>query len=59
MIYTTLNEQFISEKTKNEELMARIGKQSADMDYIAMMCDIELETEGIANEQIQKAEDVL
>ena len=59
MIYTTLNEQFISEKTKNEELMARIAEQSADMDYIAMMCDIELETEGAANEQIRKAEDVL
>ena len=50
MIYTTLNEQFISEKTKNEELMARIAEQSADMDYIAMMCDIELETEEAANE---------
>lgn len=48
-------ERLIREIKKNERLNALLLKQQADMDYIAMMCYVELEdaeTEGNEDEQI-------
>ena len=48
--YTT-----VEERNRNEALEAQSTKQKADIDYIAMMCGIELEseTEAAEDEQIQ------
>ena len=45
----------VGERNKNEALAAQSAKQKADIDYIAMMCEIELEseTEAAEDEQIQ------
>ncbi len=39
-------------QNENKSLEANILKQQSDMDYIAMMADIELEQEGANSEQI-------
>lgn len=42
--------QLLEEKKKNAELQAKIAKTNADVEYIAMMTDVELEeTEGEEN----------
>lgn len=43
--YTSLEEQILLERQKNTALKAQTDKNSADIDYIAMMSDIELESE--------------
>lgn len=35
--------QLLEEKKKNAELQAKLAKTNADVEYIAMMTDIELE----------------
>lgn len=37
--------QLIEEKKKNAELQAKLAKTNADVEYIAMMTDVELEEE--------------
>lgn len=52
--YTSLREQILLERQKNAVLKAQAEKNAADIDYIAMMSDIELdsgETEGDKDEQ--------
>ena len=52
--YISLNDQILIERQKNAALKAQGEKNAADIDYIAMMSDIELdsgETEGDADEQ--------
>lgn len=52
--YTSLKEQILLERKKNAILKAQADRHAADIDYIAMMSDIELdsgETEGDADEQ--------
>lgn len=55
--YTSLREQILLERQKNAVLKAQAEKNAADIDYIAMMSDIELEsfsdeeTEADADEQ--------
>ena len=39
----TVLQQLIDERKKNAVLSGRIEKLLSDMDYVAMMCDIELE----------------
>ena len=43
MKYISLNDQIIKERQKNAILLAEAEKNAADIDYIAMMCDVELE----------------
>lgn len=42
--YKSLAKQLRAERTKNEQLMAAQSKIEADTEYIAMMCDVELES---------------
>lgn len=41
----TVLQQLIDERKKNAVLSGRLEKLISDMDYVAMMCDIELEEE--------------
>ena len=47
--YKSLAEQLREERTKNEQLRAAQRKTEADTEYIAMMCDVELESPGDEN----------
>ena len=54
--YIPLKEQVMEERRKNAALKALLDKNASDIDYIAMMCDVELdidnnETEETDNEQ--------
>ena len=54
--YIPLKEQVMEERRKNAALKTLLDKNSSDIDYIAMMCDVELdidnnETEETDNEQ--------
>lgn len=55
--YTSLKEQLIEERRKNAALKEQTEKNTSDIDYIAMMNDIELDspeadgTEADENEQ--------
>lgn len=52
--YTSLKQQVMEERKKNAMLRAQTDKNASDIDYIAMMSDIELdtsETEADENEQ--------
>lgn len=42
--YTSLREQILIERQKNAVLKAQTEKNAANIDYIAMMSDIELES---------------
>ena len=52
--YKTTKEQLIEERNKNTQLRAELYKATADVEYIAMMTDIELEeeTESEDDEQV-------
>lgn len=43
MQYLSLKDQLLRERQKNAALTADAAKNAADIDYIAMMCDVELE----------------
>lgn len=45
MKYLSIRERLLEEQRENERLKAENVKLSADLDYIAMMCDVDLETE--------------
>lgn len=48
--YKDTKRQLFEEKKKNAELQAKLAKTNADVEYIAMMTDIELdETESEEN----------
>lgn len=52
--YISLQQQLIDERKKNAVLKAQTEKNAADIDYIAMMSDVELdagETEVDTDEQ--------
>lgn len=54
MKYISLKQQLLQERQKNAALSAEAAKNTADIDYIAMMCDIELETsdeEAVVNKE--------
>ena len=44
--YENLKEQVIRERKKNKLVAQELLKKSADIDYIAMMCDIDLDGES-------------
>ena len=51
-VYKSTKRQIIEERRERESVCAGLNKTSADIDYIAMMCDVELETEEFTDEQI-------
>lgn len=57
MQYLSLKDQLLKERQKNAALTAEAAKNTADIDYIAMMCDVELELpeeNDIANLEIEE-----
>lgn len=57
MQYLSLKDQLLKEKQKNAALSTEAAKNTADIDYIAMMCDVELELpeeNDIANLEIEE-----
>ena len=48
--HKNIQEQIADERRKNEDLLSEMLKAKADMEYIAMMSDIDLE-EGENDEQ--------
>lgn len=45
--YKGVNEQLLEERKKNASLQAKLNKANADIEYLAMMSDIELEDEEV------------
>ena len=41
--FLNAQKQLIKERRKNEQLQAALLKNEADTEYIAMMCDVELD----------------
>lgn len=41
----TVLQQLIDERKKNALLSAKLERLTSDLDYVAMMCDVELEEE--------------
>lgn len=41
--FKSTREQLVEERRKNAQLQAALNKTSADVEYIAMMTDVELE----------------
>lgn len=41
--FLPLKNQVIEERKKNNQILEKLLKKSADIEYIAMMCDVELE----------------
>ena len=53
--YKSSRQALVEERKKNERLTAQAIQNTSDIDYIAMMSDIELEKEEeINNEQVCK-----
>lgn len=42
-VYKDTKRQLMEEKKKNAELQAKLEKTNADIEYLAMMTDVELE----------------
>ena len=49
--YIPLKEQVMEERRKNAALKALLDKNSSDIDYIAMMCDVELDIDNNETEE--------
>ena len=49
--YKTLQKRLVEERHRGEILQSSQQQSKADIDYIAMMCDVELETEEIQEVQ--------
>lgn len=52
--YKSLKQQLIDERKKNAALKAQTDRNAADIDYIAMMSDIELDTGETEEDQIEQ-----
>jgi len=56
MKYLSLKDQLMQEREKNAALSAAQAQDAANIEYIAMMCDVELEedepAEANANEEV-------
>ena len=51
-LYKSTKQQLLEERKKRKAAEKKLNQTSADLDYVAMMCDIELETEENTDEQI-------
>ena len=49
--YIPLKEQVMEERRKNAALKTLLDKNSSDIDYIAMMCDVELDIDNNETEE--------
>ena len=49
--YIPLKEQVMEERRKNAALKALSDKNTSDIDYIAMMCDVELDIDNNETEE--------
>lgn len=57
MKYLSIKDQLFIERQKNAALAADAAKNAADIDYIAMMCDVELDSdkeEGTGNKRVKE-----
>lgn len=52
-VYKDTKRQLMEEKKKNAELQAKLEKTNADVEYIAMMTDVELDEETEENENVE------
>lgn len=52
--YKSLKQQLIDERNKNVVLKAQADKNASDIDYIAMMSDIELDAGETEENQIEQ-----
>ena len=52
--YKSLGQQLIDERNKNVVLKAQYDKNASDIDYIAMMSDIELDAGETEEDQIEQ-----
>lgn len=55
--YKPIQNQLIEERRRREMLASRLSQTNADLEYIAMMCDVELET-GIQSGEVSENEQV-
>lgn len=51
MLHMTIKRLLRAEQAKNAQLAAELEKKNADIEYIAMMTDVELDEEDVDNEQ--------
>ena len=49
-IHRGIRQQLAEERSRNNELSEKLQQREADIDYIAMMTDVELETEEVAED---------
>ena len=49
MKYISMQEQLLNERKINEALRAEQDQSAADIEYIAMMCDVELDSDEPEN----------
>lgn len=54
--YKSLREQLIGERNKNEQLQYQLEKANADLYYIAMMTDVDLEAD-VPSENLEVSKD--
>lgn len=52
--YKSLKQQLIDERNKNVVLKAQSDKNTSDIDYIAMMSDIELDMGETEDDEIEQ-----
>lgn len=50
--YRDLHEQLIAERNRNEQLTYQLEKANADLYYIAMMTDVDLEEDSEVPENV-------
>lgn len=58
MQYLSIKDLLLKERKKNAAVIAEAAKNTADIDYIAMMCDVELEVpedEGMMHDEVEEA----
>lgn len=52
--FKSSREQMIEERRKNAQLQAALDKTSSDVEYIAMMTDIELEEDEVEEMEVEE-----
>ncbi len=58
MQYLSIKDLLLKERKKNAVVIAKAAKNASDIDYIAMMCDVELEVpeeEDTMQDEVEEA----
>ncbi len=58
MQYLSIKDLLLKERKKNAVVIAKAAKNASDIDYIAMMCDVELEVpeeEDTIQDEVEEA----